>query len=106
VALRINQPCPAGAKGVATALIAQAWLDLAMVVNDAGGKPPKDVTDAAPRIQTRAAALSLTLPAFADTSAYWRDNLNKLARAAIETCPTPVPSGSPSPAPSPSTSSG
>jgi hypothetical protein len=99
VALRINQPCPAGAKGVATALLAQAWLDLGMLVNDAGGKVAKDVSDAAPRIQTRATALGLTLPPWADTSAYWRDNLNKLARAAIETCP-PAPSGSSSPAPS------
>ena len=101
VALRINLPCLAGAKAVAQALLAQGWLDLAMIVNDAEGKVPKDVTDAAPRIQTRAATLGLTLPSWTDTSAYWRDNINKLARATIEACPTPVPSGNPSPTASP-----
>lgn len=102
IALRINLPCPPAAKAVAQALVAQGWLNLASVVNEAG-TPPKDVTDAAPRLQKRAALLGLTLPAWADTSAYWRDQQSDAAKAAVQACTTPSPSPSPSP---PSTSSG
>jgi hypothetical protein len=95
VALRINQPCPPAAKAVAEALLAQGWLDLGSVVNDAGGNPPHDVTEAAPRLQTRAAALEMKLPAWGETSAYWRDQVSNQAKAAIEACSTPLPSSSP-----------
>ena len=97
VAVRINQPCPEAARAVAKALLAQGWLNLAQVVNDAGGTVPKDVTEAAPRIQKRAAALALTLPAWADTSAYWRDQQSNEAKAAIEACASPAPAATPTP---------
>jgi hypothetical protein len=97
VAVRIDQPCPPAAKAVGQALLAQGWLNLATIVNEAGGTPPKDATDAAPRIQSRAATLGLTLPAWADTSAYWRDQISSQAKAAVEACSTPGPSPSPSP---------
>jgi hypothetical protein len=92
VAVRMNQPCPPAAKAVAQALLAQGWLDLGSVVNDAGGKEPPDVIEAAPRIRTRAATLGMPLPAWADTSAYWRDQQSQAAKAAIEACPSPSPS--------------
>jgi hypothetical protein len=92
VAVRINQPCPDAARAVAKALLAPGWLNLAQVVNDAGGTPPKDVTEAAPRIQKRAAVLGLTLPVWADTSAYWRDQVANQAKAAIQACSSPAPS--------------
>lgn len=95
IAVRINLPCPPAAKAVAQALLSQGWLDLASIVNDAGGTVPKDVTAAAPRIQTRATKLGLTLPAWADTSAYWRDQIANQGKAAVEACTTPAPSASP-----------
>lgn len=97
VALKIDLPCAAAAKAVAAALVAQGWLDLASIVNDAGGTVPKDVAQAAPRIQKRAAALDLALPVYKDTSAYWRDQQSGQAKTAVEACSTPAPSASPSP---------
>lgn len=104
IAIRINQPCPPAAKAVAQALLAQGWLDLATIVNEAGGTPPKDIADAAPRIQKRAGLLGLTLPAWADTSAYWRDQQANQAKAAVEACSSPPPSASPAAAASPAPS--
>src|SRR6185312_11358292 len=97
VAVRINQPCPEAARAVAKALLAQGWLNLAQIVNDAGGTVPKDVTEAAPRIQKRAAVLALTLPVWADTSAYWRDQQSNQAKSAIEACASPAPASTPTP---------
>lgn len=97
IALKINLPCPPAAKAVAEALLAQGWLDLASTVNDAGGTVPKDVAQAAPRIQKRAEALGMTLPVYKDTSAYWRDQQSGQAKTAIDACSTPAPSASPSP---------
>jgi len=31
----------------------------------------------------------LTLPSWADTSAYWRDQVHSQAKAALATCPSP-----------------
>ncbi|MBV8283234.1 MAG: hypothetical protein JO175_01230 [Candidatus Eremiobacteraeota bacterium] len=96
IALRLDQPCTPAAKAIGQALIAQAWLDLANVVNaSAPATPAPDVASMAPRVQTRAAGLSFTLPAYADTSAYWRDQIAAQAKAAVQACATPAPSPSP-----------
>jgi hypothetical protein len=100
LALRMNVPCAPAAKAIGQALLAQGWLDLASVVNQGGAIPP-DVTSAAPRIQTRAAALGLTLPVYADTSAYWRTQITNQAKAAAAACPSPAATGSPAPSSSP-----
>jgi hypothetical protein len=94
IALRLNQPCPSAAKAFAAAILAQAWLDLASVVNDNNGKVPAEIAGAAPRIQTRAAAIGLTLPAYAETSSYWRDQIGAKAKDAVAACPTTAPSPS------------
>jgi hypothetical protein len=46
-------------------------------------------------VQTRATAVGLTLPAWSETSAYWRDQVHAKAKAAIATCPSPSPSPTP-----------
>jgi hypothetical protein len=67
------------------------------VVNADGGTVPPSFADVIPKVQTRAASVALTLPAWADTSAYWAGQVREKAKAAIATCPTPSPS---TPAPS------
>ncbi len=76
-------------------MLADAWLTLANVVNGDGGVVPQPVSEVAPRIRSRADAVGLSLPAWPDTSAYWRDQIRNKAKAAIDTCPSP--SASPSP---------
>ncbi len=99
IATKLGLPCPAGAKAYSEALLAQAWLDLASIVNDNGGTVPTDVARTAPKIQTRAATLGLTLPAYPQTSGYWRDTIAAQTKTAVQACPTP--SGSPVPSPNP-----
>jgi hypothetical protein len=78
-------------------MLSGAWLSLANVVNNANGTVPASFQDVIPKVQTRAQAVGLPLPAWADTSAYWRDQVHAKAKAAIATCPSPSPSASPSP---------
>lgn len=99
IAIRIDQPCTPAAKAIAQALLAQAWLNLASTVNDAGGTVAPDVTATAPKVQTRAAAIDLKLPAYPETSAYWRSQITDQAKAAIQACATPPPSPGPSVSP-------
>lgn len=104
IAAKLNAACPPAAKALPAAMIAQAWLAIAASVNDNGGIVPKAVVQVIPKVQTRAAAVGLTLPAYADTSAYWRDQVGDQAKAAVAICPTPVPppaTPTPSPYPSP-----
>lgn len=104
IAAKLNASCPPAAKALPAAMIAQAWLALAATVNDAGGTVPKSVAEITPKVQVRAAALGLTLPAYAETSAYWRDQVDDQAKQAVAICPTPVPpppTATPSPYPSP-----
>src|SRR5262249_43934636 len=95
VAARLNAPCPAAAAGLPTMMLADAWLALANIVNAQNGVVPASFNDVILKVQTRASSLSLTLPAWADTSAYWRDQVKAKAKEAIATCPTPSPSASP-----------
>ena len=56
-------------------------------VNDNNGTVAKALLEMIPKVQTRAAAVGLTLPAYADTSAYWRDQVADQARQAVAICP-------------------
>ncbi|MGA8532687.1 MAG: hypothetical protein WB615_01115 [Candidatus Tumulicola sp.] len=104
IAAKLNASCPPAAKALPSAMLAQAWLALAATVNDEGGNVPKSVAEVLPKVQTRAAALGLALPAYSETSAYWRDQIADQAKQAVAICPTPVPppaTPTPSPYPSP-----
>lgn len=98
VTARLNAACPAAARAFPTMMLADAWLALANVINEDSGTVPASFNDVIPKIRTRAQAVDLALPTWADTSQYWRDQLHTKAKAAIATCP--------SPSPAPSTSSG
>jgi hypothetical protein len=92
VAARLNASCPAAATALPTMMLSDAWLALANVVNDGSGVVPTAFNDVIPKVQTRAVAVNLTLPAWSETSAYWRDQVHAKAKAAIATCPSPSPS--------------
>ena len=84
-------------------MLAQAWLALAATVNDNNGTVPASIAEIIPKVQTRAAAVGLTLPAYPETSAYWRDQVTDKAKEAVAGCPTPVPvPATPTPLPYPS----
>jgi hypothetical protein len=94
LAEQLNASCPAAASALPQMMLADAWLALANVVNGDGGTIPPSFADVAPRIQTRAATVGLTLPPWADTSAYWAGQVHDKAKAAIATCPSPTPAPS------------
>jgi hypothetical protein len=93
--------CPAAATAVPQALVAQAWLAVAATVNDANGTIPVIMAPVIPKVQARAAALNMTLPVYADTSAYWRDQFANAVTPAMQLCagklPTPPPTDAPEP---------
>jgi hypothetical protein len=89
VAAKLNATCPAAAKAFPTMMLADAWLSLGRVVNDQNGAVPRAFSDVVPKVETRAQAVGLTLPKWADTSAYWRDQVQAQAKAQIATCPSP-----------------
>ena len=60
---------------------------------------PSIFKDVIPKVQTRAAVVDLTLPVWADTSAYWRDGIRDKAKALAATCPSPTPAPTPTPSP-------
>jgi hypothetical protein len=95
ITAKLSASCTAAATGLPTMMLADAWLALANVVNADGGTVPPVFTDVIPKVQTRAQAVGLTLPAWPDTSAYWRDQISAKEKAAIATCPSPSPSPSP-----------
>ncbi len=95
IAARLNASCPAAAAGLPTMMLSDAWLNLANVVNNQNGTVPAVFSTVIPKVQTRAQAVGLALPAWAATSAYWRDQVHQQAKAAIATCPSPSPSAGP-----------
>jgi hypothetical protein len=105
IAAKLNASCPPAAKALPAAMLAQSWLALAATVNDQGGAVPNSIAEVVPKIRARAAAVDLELPAYPETSAYWRDQITQKAKEAVAACPSPTPgssggSGSPSPQPS------
>jgi hypothetical protein len=99
LAARLNASCPAAAKALPAMMLSDAWLTLANVVNEGGGTVPSAFGDVIPKIQTRAQAVDLTLPVWAETSAYWRDQVHSKAKAAVATCPSPSPAPTPTATP-------
>jgi hypothetical protein len=105
IASKLGMPCAAGSSAFSQTLLAQGWLDLASIVNGAGGAVPSDVAEVEPKVRSRAAALGLTLPSYAQASDYWRDGIAAQAKTAVEACPglkaTPQPFTSPLPTTTP-----
>jgi hypothetical protein len=99
VAAKLNASCPAAAQALPSVMLADAWLDMANVINEGNGTVPPIFKDVIPKVQTRAAAVDLTLPVWADTSAYWRDGIRDKAKALAATCPSPTPAPTPTPSP-------
>lgn len=91
---RLNASCPAGAHALPTMMLSDAWLAMAKVINDSGGTVPAIFANVIPKVQTGAQTVGLTLPPWADTSAYWRDQVHAQAKTEAATCPSP--SASPS----------
>jgi hypothetical protein len=101
IAAKLNASCPAAAKALPAAMLAEAWLALAATVNDENGTIPVAIAQVLPKVQSRAAAIGLALPTYLETSAYWRDQLGEQAKAAVASCAPPHAAGSPSPTASP-----
>ena len=91
VAARLNASCPEAARALPTVMLADAWLSLANVVNDAGGTVPSVFTNVIPKIRTRATAVGLVLPPWGEATAYWRDLVRDKAQIAVASCPSPAP---------------
>jgi hypothetical protein len=98
---KLYAPCPAAATAVPQALVAQAWLAVAATINDANGTIPVIMAPVIPKVQARAAALNMTLPAYADTSAYWRDQFANAVTPAMQLCAGKLPTPPPTPTPEP-----
>ncbi len=94
LAAKLNASCSAAATALPSMMLADAWLALANVVNADGGAVPATFEDVIPKVRTRADAVGLALPAWAETSAYWAGQVDDKAKAAIATCPSPSPSAS------------
>ena len=78
--------CPAAEIPVARSYVANAWLLLARADLDATGKFPS-VQNVLPKVQTRATALTLTLPGRSDTTQYWLNTIRDSATEAARGCP-------------------
>ena len=95
VTTKLNAACPAAATAVPQMILADAWLGLARVINDQNGAVPPSFNDVIPKVQSRAQAVNLTLPAWAETSVYWRDQVRAKTKDAVASCQSPEPSPSP-----------
>ena len=95
IAQRLNASCPSAAKAFPTIMLADAWLLLANVVNENGGTVPGAFKDVIPKVENRAAAAGLVVPAWAETSQYWRDQIDAKEKPIIQACPSPSPTHSP-----------
>ena len=91
VSARLNAACPAAARAFPTMMVADAWLVLANAINRANGNVPPAFSDVIARAKASADGVGLVLPAWSDTSQYWRDQVHAKAKAAIATCPSPSP---------------
>ncbi|HET9028552.1 MAG TPA: hypothetical protein VFN49_00085 [Candidatus Aquilonibacter sp.] len=80
-----DDKCKAAAQPVARAFVAHAWLLLVKADPEQTGRYPS-IQNVLPKAKTRAAALGLTLPTPADTSAYWLTQQQQAADEAIKTC--------------------
>lgn len=78
--------CPAAATPVASALVGNAWLLIVRADPESTGRSGT-VNAVKPKVLSRAAALSLTLPTVDDASAYWVTQLQQKADEAAAGCP-------------------
>ena len=78
--------CPAAEVPIAQGYVANAWLLLSRADLDATGKYPT-VQNVLPKVQTRAAALKLTLPARYDATNYWVTTVRNAGTEAAKGCP-------------------
>jgi hypothetical protein len=92
VAGALSASCPAAQKALPMMMLADAWLAMAKVINDANGAVPSLFADPIAKVRTRATTVGLALPAWSETSRYWRDNVAVEAKEAAATCPSPSPS--------------
>ena len=95
VTTKVNAACPAAATAIPQMILADAWLGLARVINDQNGTVPASFNDLIPKVQSHAQAVNLTLPAWTDTSVYWRDQVRAKAKDSVASCQSPEPSPSP-----------
>ncbi len=104
IATALGPPCPSAAGAVERQFLAGAWYTLAFEVTAEGGTPRPVIAAVIPKVQSRAAKVNLTLPSFADTSAYWRDQVKAATTASLQACATPSPAPAATAAPSASPS--
>jgi hypothetical protein len=100
MAVNLGPPCPTAGNVIPDQLLASGWFVLAGSVLENGSAIPS-VAAVIPKVQTRAAKIDFTLPAFADTSNYWVDTIKEKAKAALTACNLPVVTPTPSPTPIP-----
>lgn len=74
--------CPAAQNAEVARLLATAWYELAKSIPEGQTAVPKAAAPIVTLVQSRAAAAKLTLPAMAETSTYWRDQVAEKAKAA------------------------
>ncbi len=77
--------CPLARDRIAAAFMAGAWLEVAQGV-PATGEVPQLLAPIVPLIRARAAQVKLALPAFADTSNYWKTTVQAQGRTALARC--------------------
>lgn len=83
-----QQDCPAEVTPVVSGFLAEAWLHAVKATPD--GAAPNELTKLVlAKVSTRAAAVSLKLPAAAETSQYWMSTVQDAGRAAAKACPPP-----------------
>jgi len=100
VAIAVGPPCPSAGTAIPDQLLASAWFAIAGNIVEEGKTVPS-IAAIIPKVQTRAAKINFTLPAFADTSAYFVTQATDAAKAAITACNLPAVTPSPSPTPVP-----
>ena len=78
--------CPDAEVAVSRAFVGNAWVILSKTDPTGTGRFPS-VKNVVPKVQARAASLSLTLPAPADATAFWLGQLQHTASEAQNRCP-------------------
>jgi hypothetical protein len=79
------QGCPAAELPVVRGFVAEAWVDVTRALQN-NPQPPAVVADVQAKVQSRAAAVSLTLPTASETSSYWLTGIQNLGRDAAKGC--------------------
>jgi hypothetical protein len=83
---KFAKSCPAAETPVAAGFVAAGWRELAKGAPDQGTVPPS-IGEVEPKVQSRAAAVGLTLPSLADASNYWASQVQAKGKEAVVACP-------------------